>query len=253
MRLAPRGVARHKHMMISGDRIQKRKLSEDVRLRLLGLIERGEVRPGDVLPSERELMESLGVGRPAIREAMQALERTGLIEIRHGERARVAEPSIGRMVDQVTETMKHLLVHSPASLENLKEARVSFEMEMSRIAARRHSAADIDRLTQTVQAQERSADNLPQFRILDGQFHRDLAAISGNPIWTALSDALFRWLTDFHVDLVSVPGLEQVTLSEHRGIIEAIQTGNADRAAEVMANHLNRANELYRKSNMRNP
>jgi GntR family transcriptional regulator, sialic acid-inducible nan operon repressor len=233
--------------MNTGDRIQKRKLSEDVRLRLLDLIESGAARPGDTLPSERELMDSLGVGRPAIREAMQALERTGLIEIRHGERARVAEPSLGRMVDQVSETMKHLLVHSPASLENLKEARITLELEMARIAARRHSSQDIERLEQTLEAQAAAQDNIVRFRILDGRFHREIAAISGNPIWMALSDAMFRWLNDFHVDLVSVPGLEKLTLAEHQTIIAAIRTGNPELAAKAMSDHLNRANELYRK------
>ena len=119
--------------------IQKRKLGEEVRLRLLSMIESGDLRPGDALPSERALMDSLKVGRPAIREAMQSLEQTGLIQIRHGERARVAEPSVGRMVDQVTETMKHLLVHSAASLENLKEVRLTCEVEMARVAARRRA------------------------------------------------------------------------------------------------------------------
>lgn len=237
--------------MAQREKTLRRKLSEDVRLRLLDLIEGGQVRPGDILPSERELMESLGVGRPAIREAMQALERTGLITIRHGERARVAEPSPGRMVEQVSETMKHLLAHSHASLENLKDARITFEMEMARIAARRHAARDLERLSQAVDAQERALGNPPEFRLGDGRFHRELAAISGNPIWSALSDALFGWLNDFHVDLVSVPGLEQVTLGEHREIIGAVATGSPERAAEAMQNHLTRASELYRKSNLR--
>lgn len=227
--------------------IQKRKLGEEVRLRLLAQIEGGELRPGDALPSERELMESLGVGRPAIREAMQALERSGLIEIRHGERARVAEPSVGRMVDQMSEAMKHLLVHSNASLENLKDARVTFEVEMARIAARRHSGSDLERLRDTVARQEAALGDGAAFRRLDGQFHREIAAISGNPIWSALSDGLFRWLNDFHVDLVSVPGKENLTLAEHRGIIAAIATGDAARAAGAMADHLNRANEMYRR------
>lgn len=227
--------------------IQKRKLGEEVRLRLLAQIERGELRPGDALPSERELMESLGVGRPAVREAMQALEGAGLIEIRHGERARVAEPSVGRMVDQLSVTMKHLLVHSNASLENLKDARVTFECEMARIAARRHSAADLERLEETVARQEAALGEPAQFRRLDGQFHREIAAISGNPIWSALSDGLFRWLNDFHVDLVSVPGKENLTLAEHRGIIAAIRSGDAGRAGAAMADHLTRANELYRR------
>lgn len=237
--------------MIDSTPIQKRKLSEDVRLRLLHLIESGEVRPGDMLPSERDLMETLGVGRPAIREAMQALERTGLIEIRHGERARVAEPSLGRMVEQVSETMKHLLTHSHASLENLKEARLIFECEMTRIAARCHSAADITRLEEIVVAQAAAMEDSALFRAADGRFHREIAGIGGNPIWTALSDALFRWLNGFHVNLVSFPGLEQLTLDEHRAIIAAIASGNPELAGNAMADHLNRANDLYRKAHHR--
>lgn len=231
--------------------ITRRKLADDVRERLAEMIESGALAPGDVLPSERELMETMGVGRPAVREAMQALARAGLIEIRHGERTRVAEPSLGRMVDQVSETMKHVLVHSPATLENLKEARSTFEAEMARIAARRHGPGDIARLAEIVEAQEAALADGPTFRRLDGRFHREIAAIGGNPIWTALSDALFRWLNDFHVDLVSVPGLEQLTLAEHRQILAAIASGSAERAASAMADHLMRANELYRRAHLR--
>jgi DNA-binding FadR family transcriptional regulator len=233
--------------MLKGAPIQKRKLADDVRERLLAMIGSGELRPGDVLPSEREMMDSLGVGRPAIREAMQALERSGLIQIRHGERARVAEPSMGRLIDQITDSMKHLLVHSAASLDNLKDARLTFELEMARRAAERQTPADIARLTRTVDAQQAALGQAAAFRLLDGQFHREVAALSGNPIWPALSDALFRWLNDFHVDLVSVPGKEALTLAEHRGIIAAIATGDPETAARSMRDHLTRANDLYRK------
>ena len=97
-----------------------RKLSDDIGERLLKRIQSGEFAPGDPLPSERELMRAYAVGRPAIREAMQDLQRMGLLEIRHGRRARVAAPSIGRMVDQIGETMRHFLANSPASLEQLQ-------------------------------------------------------------------------------------------------------------------------------------
>jgi GntR family transcriptional regulator, sialic acid-inducible nan operon repressor len=232
--------------MVTTDRIQKLKLSDQVRERLLTLIRSDGLRPGDTLPSERDLMQSLGVGRPAIREAMQSLQNRGLVEIRHGDRARVAEPSLGRMVDQLTETMKHLLSNSSATLENLKDARLTFEMEMARLAARKRTKDDLARLEETFRAQEGAAGDLAAFRRLDGHFHRDLAALSGNPIWAALSDALFRWLTDFHVDLVSAPGLEAVTLMEHRLILDGVAAGDPARAAAAMHLHLTRANSLYR-------
>ena len=58
--------------------IRKRKLSDEVTERLLLLFESGEIKPGDEMPSERELMKRFRVGRPAVREALQSLERLGI-------------------------------------------------------------------------------------------------------------------------------------------------------------------------------
>ena len=79
--------------MIPDQPIQKRKLYQEVQDRLMQRIQTGEIAPGEQLPPERELMEVYGVGRPAVREALQALERSGIVEISHGERARVVVPS----------------------------------------------------------------------------------------------------------------------------------------------------------------
>jgi DNA-binding FadR family transcriptional regulator len=227
---------------------KRRKLADSVQERLLALIRSGELAPGDPLPSERELMQAFEVGRPAVREAMQSLQAMGLVEIRHGDRARVAEPSLGRMVDQMSETMRHLLTHSPASFEHLKEARATFEIEMARIAARRRSDSDLTRLVRVVESQETERAEPLRFLELDGQFHREIAAISGNPIFTALSEAMFNWLANFHVALVRVPGREQLTLDEHRLIIAAIEARDPDGAAKAMLDHLSRANSLYLRS-----
>ncbi len=230
--------------------LQRRKLSDAVFDHLLTGIKDGRFQPGDTLPSERSLMEVLGVGRPAVREALQSLERMGLIQIRHGERARVSEPSFGHMIEGIGETMRHLLIHSPASLEHLKEARATFEREMARIAARRRTAGDVSRLRETLADQEAALSDLARFRMLDGRFHREVAAVGGNPIWPAVSEALFGWLSQFHVDLVAVPGLERLTLEEHRQILDAIERRAPEAAGQAMSDHLNRANELYRRANL---
>ena len=230
---------------VEGEPIRRRKLSHDVQERLLAMIRRGDLSPGDVMPSERELMAKLMVGRPAIREAMQNLQRMGLVEIRHGERARLTEPSIGGMVEQISETMNHLLVHSSTTLGHLKEARVTFETEMARIAAERRTGRDIARLTEVIEAQAAARRMPEKFLELDGRFHREIAAVSGNPIFASLNEALFGWLASFHVALVRKPGLEKLTLDEHRQILQAIGSGDAEGAARAMADHLNRANALY--------
>jgi GntR family transcriptional regulator, sialic acid-inducible nan operon repressor len=227
--------------------IRPRKLADDVQQRLLKMIHEGTLGPGDSLPSERELMQSLSVGRPSIREAMQGLHRIGLLDIHHGGRARVSEPSFGRMIEPMAETMRHLLAHSATSLEHLKESRAIFEMEMARIAARRRSHSDIERLMRILDHQSMAKDKPKLFLELDGQFHREVASISGNPILAAVSEAIFRWLTDFHVDLVRFPGLEKLTLTEHRAILAAIEAKSPVRAGKAMEAHLYRANSLYRR------
>ncbi|MGD0913523.1 MAG: transcriptional regulator NanR [Terracidiphilus sp.] len=230
--------------------IRPRKLADDVQQQLLETIQSGNLRPGDPLPSERELMHSLNVGRPAIREAMQSLQRMGLLDIRQGGRARISEPSIGRMMEPMAETVRHVLAHSPMSLEHLKEARAIFEMEMVRIASRKRSQADVDRLTRILDRQAAAQDEPRLFMALDGEFHREIATVSGNPILSAVSEAVFLWLTDFHVSLVRFPGLEPLTISEHRAVLDAIIAKDATRAAKAMGDHLLRANELYKqKSN----
>ncbi|MCC5973078.1 MAG: transcriptional regulator NanR [Rubellimicrobium sp.] len=230
--------------------IERRKLSGQIEERLLARLQSGELSPGDLLPSERELMELFGTGRPAVREAMQNLERMGLIEIRHGERPRVAEPSFDRALAQLGGTMRHVLMHSADSLEHLKEVRATFEAQMARIAARRATSEQVAKLAEVLERQERAERGSEAFLALDGEFHKTIAAMSGNPIFAGMSEALFAWLARFHATLVKAPGNEHLTLSEHRAILAAIAAGDADRAAREMADHLNRASGLYQIGNM---
>lgn len=225
--------------------IRRRKLSDDVRDRLLETIRR-DLKPGDRLPSERELMSRYGVGRPAIRESLQSLQSMGLVEVRHGERPRVAEPSMSAALDQIGPTMHHVLMHSQPSLDQLQEVRAVLERHLAGVAARRHRPDDLDRLRQILTEQRAATGDPATFRQLDGRFHAGIAAIAGNPILTSLCTAIFDWLSVFYEEAVLKRGLEDLTLSEHETILAAITDGDAERAAQDMDRHLSRANELYR-------
>ena len=239
--------------MIETEPIRRRKLSHEILDRLLARITQGELAAGDHLPSERDLMSQYGVGRPAVREAMQALERMGFIAITHGERARIVAPTARTMIDQVAHSAKHLLATSATSLEQLKEARVFFEAGMVRIAAERARKADIARLGERLEEHKAaavsvtSAVHLDEFLQKDMAFHREIAAISGNAIYVALSQAIFEWLAEFHTGLVRLHGAESLTIAEHTTILERIAIGDPGGAAAAMTAHLTRANDLYRQ------
>src|SRR5579871_1886282 len=96
-------------MTVVSDPIVRRKLSDEVFDRLKSLISSGELQPGDAMPSERDLMERFGVGRPAIREAMQQLSNMGLLTISHGERAKVRQPTARSILQQI-DAVAHVLL-----------------------------------------------------------------------------------------------------------------------------------------------
>lgn len=228
--------------------IERRKLSDDVEQRILQLIKSQNLKPGDTLPSERQLMTDYGVGRPAIREAMQALKRMGVVEIRHGERPRLAEPSFDAVAEQLQETMRHLLAHSEPTMNHMKDARAVFEAQMARFAAEKCTDADVDKLKLILKEQSTAKKDTARFVALDGDFHRSIASISGNPIFATLSHAIFGWLSEFRGDLVHKRGREGLTLKEHRGILDAIENRDGDTAARLMTDHVNRANKLYQQA-----
>ena len=120
---------------MSTEPIQRRKLYQEIVDRLMQRIESGEIAAGEQLPSERELMEVYGVGRVAVREALQELARSGIVEISHGERARVVVPTAHLLIEQIAGGARHLLRMQPEMLVHLKEARLFLETGMVRCAA----------------------------------------------------------------------------------------------------------------------
>jgi len=228
--------------------IQKRKLYQEVFDRLLRRIESGELSPGDQLPSERELMETYGVGRVAVREALQNLARSGIVEISHGERARVVTPTANLLIEQIAQGARHLLRIQPETLSHIREARTFLETGMVERAANQATPEDVQALQNHLDNQRDSLLNIEQFMKHDMLFHREIARIIGNPIFPAIVEALFGWASAHYQSIVRAPGVEQLTLCEHQKIIDAIAAHDAHSAVQTMSDHLNRANDLYRQS-----
>jgi DNA-binding FadR family transcriptional regulator len=230
---------------VTADPIPRRKLHQEVLDRLVARIHAGEFVPGEQLPSERDLMETYGVGRPSIREALQQLERSGLVSISHGERARVLLPTAQAMVGQMTDAARYLLSVDPQTIGHLKEARVLLEAGVARLAAERADAEGLAVLRQRLDEHRKAG--LDDFLARDVAFHRQIAVMSGNPVFPAVVEGMLTWLGTYYRSLVRAHGAETLTLQEHQRIYDAIAAGQADEAAQAMSDHLNRANALYRR------
>jgi len=225
--------------------LDRQKLGGQVLDRLLKMVEMETIKPGDQLPSERALMSAFRVGRPAVREALQSMEQMGMIAIHHGERARLVSATPDMIFEKIRGMARHVLQTSPGTLDQLKEARLMFEQAMVRQAALKATEEDIAKLRVSVEMLAPTRRSTAEFITADMLFHKTIAAISGNSLFAAISEAMLDWLTHFSVETIHQPGTETLTLAEHTRILKKIIAHDENGAAKAMKDHLTRANKLY--------
>lgn len=229
--------------------IQRIKLADKVRERLLEMIRSNELEEGELMPSEHDLMERFQVGRPAVREALQSLEIMGIIEIRHGGRAKVRQVTARDLLNQIDSTTRYLLSSSAQNVSHLREARMVLEASVVVLAVERCKEKDLEALKKNLEYMKRSMRNRQEFLKCDLQFHKTIAKMSRNPILYEVSCAMLDWLsqshTDYEKDMLGIPELEDLTYEEHQGIFESIVKKDANEAARQISNHIMRVNKSY--------
>jgi DNA-binding FadR family transcriptional regulator len=227
--------------------VERRKVSDEVTLRLEAMIRDGSLAEGDTLPAERDLMRTFGVGRPAVREALFRLKRMGLVELRNGERARVSRPTPRILLDELSGAAR-LLLSQPRGNEHFQEARALFEIGIAEQAARVRRAADVETLRAALAANEAAIGDRDRFGETDVAFHFAIAQITGNPIFVAIHQSIDSWLTEQRVVALHVERADRTAYAGHRRIFQAIEDGDAVAAAEAMRRHLREVAALYWKS-----
>jgi DNA-binding FadR family transcriptional regulator len=225
--------------------VRRRRLWEDVAHRLEEMIQDGTFPAGTLLPPERELMKLFVVGRPAVREALFALHRMGLVRVSTGERASVTTPTPDTLIAHLSGAARAFLARSGGPA-HFREARMLFECGVARLAAEHATAADIERLRAALAANTAARGDARRFEQADVAFHYVLACITGNPIFSAVHDALVDWLTSQRTMALRHPDAEAIALAGHRRILDAVAAGATEAAGQAMARHLQDIAELIR-------
>lgn len=225
-------------------RIERKTLSEQVAEQLEADILEGRLGENDQLPSERELMEQFGVGRPAVREALFYLQQLGLIAINSGTRARVIRPTAEAVMSRLSGVTRQLL-SKPDGQQYFQEARALFEISLARYAACNASEEDLARLHEALQESRDAVGDEARFKRSDNDFHGVLASIARNPIFDAIHVALSEWLDDRRAQVLQQKNEDKAALAAHTEIVEAIESRDPDAAEAAMRRHLDRHYGTY--------
>jgi GntR family transcriptional regulator, transcriptional repressor for pyruvate dehydrogenase complex len=201
-----------------------------------GLIERGELKPGDRLPAERDLAPQIGVSRPTVRAGLRALAAMGVVQSRRGSGTYIPSgpPMLG------SEPLSFLAALHGFTREEMYEARRILEVGAAGLAAERATPEQLATLAEEVASLFASMDDPQRFLVHDINFHRAVAGASGNPIVATLVEMIAGLYYDRRRDTASRATNRNLRDSSemHRRIYQAIRGRNADAASEAMNEHL---------------
>ncbi|MFA9446492.1 FadR/GntR family transcriptional regulator [Egicoccus sp. AB-alg6-2] len=201
------------------------------------LIRKGQLRPGDRLPAERELVSTFGVSRVTVRDALRVLEVMGLVEIRVGSAggAFVTTPT----PDVIGETLSNMLVMRSFEPEQIAEVRLVIELGIFALVVERITDEDIADLRQMCVESKRKLRTGGYDTQLSMAFHSRLAEAAHNPAISMLSESFSGPLAMGAMRSKEVRrNAHKKTVEEHTEIVDALEAGDADRARLTLIAHL---------------
>ncbi len=214
--------------------IRRTRVYEQVAARIQHLILEGHLRPGDRLPTERELAERFGVSRSSVRDAIRVLELMGLVEPRQGECTVVRDLS----PEAVVNPLASLLLRSRALLSDLLDVRKMIEPHLAARAAVHATDDDLARLQEILDRQRAKAERGELAVEEDSEFHYTIATAARNQVILRVLDVLMDLLRTSRERSLQVPGRLERSLEGHRRIVAAIRRRDPAAAEAAMRRHL---------------
>lgn len=216
--------------------LKKKKLSDHVCDELERLIINKTLKEGDFFPSERELMEIFGVGRPSVREALQNLAQKGLAEISSGEKARVTRPSVETIIGKTSGIAIALLAQENGRSQ-FEKIRQLFEIAAVREAASIINDDNINHLKAILNDTLSEIENPELFVRNDIRFHAAIIECLNSKVISDIYETFIDWLMKSRNEESSLE-LRTQSYKHHCNVLDALIKRDADKAEEYMREHL---------------
>lgn len=201
----------------------------------------GRLRPGDRLPGERALSADLGVGRSSVREALRVLEVLGLIRTQAGSGPNAGAIIIATPSGGMSTLMRLQVAASGFPVADIVRTRLLLESTVAGELAER-GTPDLAAAERLLDAMDSPGLTPAEFLALDAEFHLALAEASGNQVITATMAGLRSGIEGYALEglarIDDWPTTSARLRGEHRGVVAAIQAGDADAARTRIHDHI---------------
>jgi GntR family transcriptional repressor for pyruvate dehydrogenase complex len=214
--------------------VERNTLVQSVVDQILGLIKNGSLAPGNRLPSERELMKRLAVGRSTIREALRSLEMMNLVELRPGQGSFVKDLGVQTVIRPA---LMAILLDRSVTVD-LLEVRKLIEPATVELAAHRATDEELGTL-HAILDRCRAAHTAGQPTAeLSAQFHLAIAQCAHNGVLVMFMESILGLLTERGSKLEHILGYTEWELVSHQKIADALRARDAHLARRLMSQHL---------------
>ncbi|WP_027623181.1 FadR/GntR family transcriptional regulator [Clostridium lundense] len=222
--------------------VKNTKVYEQVIYQIKDMINKGVLKKGDKLPSERDMVESLQVSRTSIREALRSLEIIGLIECRQGEGNFIKSSFENSLI----EPLSIMFLLQDSNSKEILELRKMIEKETAALAAERITEEELKELELLIVKFSELVEGEEMVRV-DREFHYKIAQASKNflilSVFNAISSLMESFIKDARKNILAKEENKEILYKQHESIYEALLNRNPDQAMQAMMEHLNFTND----------
>ena len=216
-------------------------LVDDTADRIRQMIFTGQIKPGELLPTRKELAAQFGVGIATVHEAIKSLGAVGLVESRPGKGTWVSHNAL----QSVIHPSMILNRFGPIDVYAVYEARMALEVALAELAAEKATPEEIERMMADLEAAQKVIDDDDEFVRVDWDFHMTVANATHNVLLQAFYNLSRELLIELIRDVIKLPLVKQEASQLHREEALAIAAHDVDAARDAARRHM-----LYVKQKM---
>lgn len=206
-------------------------------------IRNGQLKKGDRLPSERKMSEQLGVSRATVRESIRSLEIMGLVKCIQGEGNFITD----NLENSLIEPISMMFILNQGKINEIGELRRALELEAVELASKKISDSSINMLRGLCETIENGKNEAIRAEA-DKQFHYEIAKASENiliiNILNAASFLVENFIKDIRVKILAGEENANIINSQHRCILNALESRNTEKAVNSMQKHMELINRF---------